>query len=54
MFIRVYSWFIMNDIDASGNGGTPSLLRMVFHVVKVADGVGVGVGDEAKPVVAVP
>ena len=37
------------------NGGTPSLrFHVVFHVVHVADGVGVSVGDEAKPVEAMP
>ncbi len=43
------------DAVATVNGGTPSLrFRVVFHVVQVADGVGVGVGDEAKPVETMP
>ena len=32
----------------------PLRFRVVFHVVHVADGVSIGVGDEAKPVVAMP
>lgn len=32
----------------------PLRFRVVFYVVHVADGIGVGIGDEAKPVVAMP
>ena len=45
---------MINDCDASGNGGTLSLLSVVFYIIHVADGVGVGVGDEAKPVETMP